>query len=63
VAVREEVTGLNRAYWINGVELEMDSHLLLWCTWHLARADTTQYWDLGETGYSELGDTTVLGPL
>lgn len=48
-------------YWINGVRLAISVAGLIKVTWRLAPVDTQQFWLLGETGYSELGETTILG--
>jgi hypothetical protein len=64
VVVRDEVRGLDRAWWINGVEFDLDSDGIFWCTWHLGRAETTRYWVLDATAPGEftLGVDTLPAP-
>ena len=64
IVLRDEVRGLNRAFWINGVDLELDSGGIFWCTWYLGRAETTRYWVLDATAPGEftLGVDTVPAP-
>lgn len=49
-----------RGFFVNGVKMRM-SEGILFVTYVLAPADSTQYWLLGITGRSELGVTTRLG--
>jgi len=56
----ERVTGLNEAFWINGVNMRVIPGKQMLVTWWLARADTSDYWTLG---VSELGVSTRLAPL
>lgn len=62
ISIAEPVTGISRKYFVNGVDLNIGSRGLIVATWILAPADETSFWVLGESGRSELGDTTVVGP-
>ena len=43
-------------------DLSIDANRSLVCTWSLSRGFIEDaYWHLGVAGYSELGNTTVLG--
>lgn len=61
VHIREEMTGVDDDFYINSVRLELVEGHLLWCTWGLAQANTTQFWFIGVSGFTEIGETTVLG--
>jgi hypothetical protein len=65
ITVTETVTGVTSvAAIIQSVEFEAQpgaNDTLIICRWGLARADTSQYWQLGIAGVSELGTTSVLG--
>lgn len=61
VAISETVTGVDAEFTINSVRLEIHPGGILWCTWGLEPAITQMYWLLGESGASELDETTVLG--
>jgi hypothetical protein len=60
IAIEETVTGLQASFYIQAVALEVVAPGIPSVTWTLAPADTQAYWALGETGYSELGNTTWL---
>jgi hypothetical protein len=60
IALEETVTGLQASFYIQAVALEVVAPGIPSVTWTLAPADTQAYWALGETGYSELGNTTWL---
>jgi hypothetical protein len=62
ITVTETVSGINRTYFINGVELYLSENLLVDVTWLLAPTENTEYWMVGEVGRSEMGETTVPGP-
>jgi len=54
--------GINEPYFIQGVEVRMEGNAtFVTYTVKPARYDTYIFWLLGESGYSELGDTTILG--
>jgi hypothetical protein len=48
-------------FWINGVRLQIGVSGLIHVTWRLAPIYTAENWLLGEAGFSELGETTILG--
>lgn len=60
--VREEVVGINDTFYIQGVGIRIDGDSTAF-TFSLQRALVQQYWQLGTSGYSELGVSTVLAPL
>jgi len=60
IALEETVTGLQASFYIQAVAIEVMAPGIPSVTWTLAPADTQAYWALGETGYSELGNTTWL---
>jgi len=61
VSISEPQSGLaNARHWVTGLEYEVSASG--WeMTAHLERADESQYWLLGRTGWSELGTATRLG--
>lgn len=62
ITITETVTGMSSVKAIiQSVELESEQGGRLMCRWGLAPADTDRYWQLGTSGVSELGQTTVLG--
>jgi hypothetical protein len=63
IEVIEPVTGVSSKYWINGVDLSLARGGLVHATWLLERADPTVYWVLGVAGRSEVGQTTIVGPM
>lgn len=64
VNITESQTGHNSDYFIIGEEHVitdgMKKHIT---TWYLEPANTNQYWILGVAGFSEVGETTKVGPL
>ncbi|MCL4822442.1 MAG: hypothetical protein KJ067_25215 [Vicinamibacteria bacterium] len=64
IVVRDDIRGVNRAFWINGVDLDLDSDGIFWCTWYLGRAETTRYWVLDAVAPGEftLGVDTLPAP-
>lgn len=60
VAVRETVTGISTSYFINAIDLDVVAPGIPSVTWTLAPAGTYTFWALGDTGYSELSETTRL---
>lgn len=64
ISVVEQATGINSTFYIQRVAISIDAGgLKTSFTWSLQRALSQNYWILGVTGYSELGITTVMGPL
>lgn len=61
ITISESVSNLGGEYFINGIEWEIAPSGLIRCSWKLTPADTVGYWVLESAGFSELGDTTVLG--
>ena len=61
VQLTETVTGLSaQDYFINGVSLRVKPNNALETEWNVARREM-QSWIVGVAGYSEVGETTVLG--
>ena len=61
INIQETQTGVNADYFIIGEQWQVgqkDADL----TWLLEPADASAYWVLGIAGFSELGDTTIIGP-
>lgn len=61
ITITETLTGLSADAIIHSVELEIASPAWLTCTWRLAPADAAAMWSLDVDGFTELGETTVLG--
>lgn len=61
IALTESMTGLSAIdYYIQAVELTIQSPGIPFVTWTLAPADTTAYWRLDTVNFSELGSNTYL---
>ena len=61
VQLTETVTGLSaKDYFINGVSLRVKPNNAIETEWNVARREM-QSWIVGVAGYSEVGETTVLG--
>ena len=60
IAVVETVTGISKSFYIQALDLEVAAPGIPAVTWSLAPADTTVYWKLEQTGFSELGSATRL---
>ena len=61
IGVTETQTGVsNVPFWINGVREEIDERGNLLLSWALMPRDNTQYWLIGVTGASEIGNTTTV---
>lgn len=63
IALVETVSGIvaTTVYLINGVRFEIDEFDNMIVSWWLTPANTTQFWQIGVAGASELGTTTILG--
>lgn len=58
----ETMSGLASSEWhINGIEIEISSKKYVKVRWFAEPASAGQFWVLGTAGFSELGDTTILG--
>lgn len=57
----EAVTGINQEYCINGIEWTITPSGMFRARWFLEEASGNEFWFLGESGYSEIGETTILG--
>jgi hypothetical protein len=57
----EAVTGINVEFCINGIEWKIQPSGMFRCRWYLEKASGNEFWFLGESGYSEIGETTILG--
>ena len=60
VAITETVTGVANSFYIQAIDLDVQAPGIPFATWTLAPADTTVYWRLEESGFSELGESTRL---
>ena len=61
ITVRLNQATIDRDYHIEGIAHEYDARTGDWTTtWELSDADDIKYWVLGEVGFSELGETTIL---
>lgn len=56
-----DVDGKTLGYHIQAVDLEIYRRVM-YCTWTLAPADRSAYWQMGVSGRSELGETTIVAP-
>lgn len=61
--IEDEILGLSEAFFINGGEIVFETKDIWRVSYTLAPADVGAFWRLGDAGESELGETTVLGPL
>ena len=61
IGVKETVTGVDATFWITGIEWTIKAGSTFYCRLFTERAVGGTCWSLGETGFSELGVTTVLG--
>lgn len=57
----ETVTGINSEFCINGVKWAIEPGGFCRARWYLEKQTGAEFWFLGESGYSELGETTILG--
>lgn len=61
ITLRRNEASLDQDYFIEGIIHDIDLVNYTWETiWQLSEADSQQYWCLGVTGYSEVGQTTYL---
>ncbi len=63
VSVREDVTGIDQEYFINGVEKEIRDNVVVVARWLVTPADPTAWWLFGVSGRSEFDTTTIFGPI
>lgn len=64
ITIAETQTGLSKDFFIISEMHIIEDHINSWtATYGLEPASMSAYWLLGTTGYSELGQTTILGPL
>jgi len=61
ITITESQTGVSADYFIIGERHQVEAKQYV-VTWYLEPAIIHAFWVLGEAGYSELGETTVLGP-
>jgi hypothetical protein len=61
ITIAETITGIDKDYFIQGVELKVRERDIFDVSWITTRADTTEFWILGVVGRSELDQTTLLG--
>lgn len=59
--ISESMSAIDDEYFVDGVKLVVQDKQLLFCEWALRLAGENNFWLLGETGASELGQTTNLG--
>jgi hypothetical protein len=60
VTITETVTGIDNNFIVHGIELVFEGGNNIVCSWVLQRAEEQNYWILGDSTYSKLGDTTRL---
>jgi hypothetical protein len=65
IIARESLTGVNNAFWVQHVSAEINGNGpgLTSFQWALQRTLVAAYWQVGIAGVSEVGETTVVGPL
>jgi len=65
IVASESVTGVNNAFWVQHVSAEISGNGPGFTSfqWALQRTLVAAYWQVGIAGYSEVGITTVVGPL
>lgn len=61
LVIAEPMTGTNAEYNVNGVEWQIGEGGILRAKYFLEPTIASQYWYLGTTGLSEIGQTTYLG--
>jgi len=65
ISIREELTGINSVFWVqhNSINIDGPGMSKVSFKWSLQRTSVAAYWQVGVAGYSEVGITTVVGPL
>ena len=61
IKIQETVSGVDQIVAIQSVALDITAPGYVWATWGLAPSAIVNVWALGTAGYSELGETTLLG--
>jgi hypothetical protein len=61
ITLIETVTGINRDFFINGVEFQISAPDILNVIWIVVAAESQLFWIVGVTGFSEVGQTTFFG--
>ena len=61
ISISDRQTGNAADYFIIGEKHQRSLQAGYRVTWYLELADMSQYWVIGESGFSELGETTYLG--
>jgi hypothetical protein len=62
ITVIEDLAVVNDVYFIQSIGIRIDGDRTVF-DFDLQRALVQNFWQLGDTGFSELGETTVLAPL
>jgi len=61
ITLRNNEADIDEDYFIEGIEHRINCKDYSWETiWQLSSVDDTNYWALGQAGFSEIGETTVL---
>ena len=62
ITVKLSAASVDSEYHIEGIHHRFNANERLWITtWQLSDADMTQYWMIGDAGYSEIGEKTTVG--
>ena len=61
VALSESLSAIDDEYFVNGVELVIHPAKTIFCKWFPTPASDASFWLLGEVGFSEIGETTIVG--
>lgn len=60
ITISEAQTGINSDFFVNGIGYKMTGADMLEVTLFVIAADSTQAWNIGVAGYSEIGEATYL---
>jgi hypothetical protein len=61
IRIVETQSGFDRDIFIDGIGFEIHPNSVIKCTYKTRFASSLTGWQMGIDGYSELGETTILG--
>jgi hypothetical protein len=61
IAITDDIGGIDDEYFVQSVNFTLMPNNVVRASWSLIIATAGQSWLLGDAGFSELGDTTILG--
>ena len=62
ISVSEDVTGVNSVFFVQSYSLDIGEDKTSF-SWALQKTAVESYWQMGDVGFSEMDDSTVLAPL